>query len=134
MVIMIIQTHCQLSMISNSFSVIQDYKALREVMIISRLKSDGVVRYYNSWSEDDSLFIQMEYCCDNLKNILETKPSVFGGKPNEESMQSLEYYISCQLFIEILRCVQCIHELNPPVIHRDLKPANILFTMVDRFE
>ncbi|XP_054161083.1 uncharacterized protein LOC128959171 [Oppia nitens] len=41
-------------------------------------------------------------------------------------MDCMEYYITCELLLEVLECVRYIHELNPPVIHRDLKPDNIL--------
>ncbi|CAG2171692.1 unnamed protein product [Oppiella nova] len=41
-------------------------------------------------------------------------------------MNSIEFYISCQIFKEILECVQYLHELSPQIIHRDLKPDNIL--------
>ena len=100
---------------------------LNEMKILSKISSDCVVRYCNCWPLDSNLYIQMEYCSDNLNNILKIKPSVFGRIENQESMQSLEYYITCRLFIEILQCIQYLHELNPPVIHRDLKPATILF-------
>ncbi|CAG2172809.1 unnamed protein product [Oppiella nova] len=41
-------------------------------------------------------------------------------------MDLYEYFISCEIFRQILKCVQYLHELNPQIIHRDLKPDNIL--------
>ncbi|CAG2172220.1 unnamed protein product [Oppiella nova] len=41
-------------------------------------------------------------------------------------MNLIEYFISCEIFKELLECVQYLHELNPQIIHRDLKPDNIL--------
>ena len=67
----------------------------------------------------------MELCSDNLKNIIEEKQKCF-EKHSKKAMNSIEFYISCQLFRELLECVQYIHGLKPPIIHRDLKPANIL--------
>jgi len=43
-------------------------------------------------------------------------------------MTPLEYYISSQLFKQILEAVNYLHSLKPPIIHRDLKPTNILIT------
>jgi serine/threonine protein kinase len=40
----------------------------------------------------------------------------------------LSYYISSELFIEILECVQYLHKQNPLIIHRDLKPENTLIS------
>ena len=90
-----------------------------------KLKSDYIVQYITSWLEDKYLYIQMELCSDNLKNILEIRHNVFERKPLE-TMNAIEYYIMCRLFIEILECVQYLHEHKPPVIHRDIKPHNIL--------
>ena len=67
----------------------------------------------------------MELCSHNLKNIIEEKPKCF-QRQSSKAMNSIEFYISCQLFKELLECVQYIHGLEPPIIHRDLKPANIL--------
>ena len=67
----------------------------------------------------------MELCDESLKNILEIKPKVFNRNPNQ-AINPLEYYISCEIFIEILEGVKYLHESNSPIIHRDLKPANIL--------
>ncbi|CAG2118969.1 unnamed protein product, partial [Medioppia subpectinata] len=40
-----------------------------------------------------------------------------------------EYYISCEIFKEILESVEYLHSCDPPVIHRDLKPDNILISV-----
>ncbi len=39
---------------------------------------------------------------------------------------TLGYYISSELFIELLECVDYLHRQK--IIHRDLKPSNILIT------
>ncbi|CAG2177140.1 unnamed protein product [Oppiella nova] len=67
----------------------------------------------------------MEFCSNSLQNILELKPQVFERQAGDP-MDLYEYFISCDIFRQILECVQYLHELNPPVIHRDLKPENIL--------
>jgi len=67
----------------------------------------------------------MELCSESLRNILKDKPKEF-GRQSGESMNCYEYFISCEIFREILECVQYLHELNPQIIHRDLKPHNIL--------
>ena len=67
----------------------------------------------------------MEFCSHNLKTIIEEKPKCF-ERHSKEAINSIEFYISCQLFKELLECVQYIHGLKPPIIHRDLKPLNIL--------
>ena len=73
----------------------------------------------------------MELCSDNLKNIIEGMPKLF-KRQSSEAMKSTEYFISCQLFKELLECVQFLQESDPVIIHRDLKPANILITEESR--
>ena len=99
---------------------------IREIEFLSKLQNERVVRYMKTWIDNNnSLYIQMEFCSDNLRNILDVKQQVF--QRSNGLMNELEYYISCKIFSDILHGVQYLHDHNPPIMHRDLKPANILF-------
>ena len=97
----------------------------REVSLLKSGQSDFVVKYFDSWKESGFCYILMELCSDNLQNIIKLKSECF-GRNQWEVMTAVEYYISCQLFKEVLECVQYLHSLNPQIIHRDLKPNNVL--------
>ncbi|CAG2104160.1 unnamed protein product [Medioppia subpectinata] len=101
---------------------------LNEVKSLAKVRSQYVVQYYNSWLNDNTneLYIQMEYCPQSLRTVLADKALAFGRQLAAEPMNVFEYYISCELFKQVLESVQYLHECKPPVIHRDLKPDNIL--------
>ncbi|CAG2110352.1 unnamed protein product [Medioppia subpectinata] len=88
---------------------------------------DFVVNYRNSWREDNHLFIQMDYYPQNLQTIIDNKHIVF-ERQTGEAMKIFEYFISCEIFKELLESVKYLHDLCPPVIHRDLKPSNVLIS------
>ncbi|CAG2100258.1 unnamed protein product [Medioppia subpectinata] len=111
----------------DDFSEENKHKIMNEVKSLEKLDSDFVVKYYNSWLECNHLYIQMEYCSQSLRSILTDKPIVFGREP-EDPIKVFEYFICCEIFKELLECVQYLHESCPPVIHRDLKPDNILIS------
>ena len=96
-----------------------------EMIKLIKVRSEYCAQYISQWVENNVYYIRMELCSDSLKTILQNKPQVF-GRQLEEPMNSIEFYISCHIFKEILECVQYLHELNPQIIHRDLKPENIL--------
>ncbi|CAG2173852.1 unnamed protein product [Oppiella nova] len=110
---------------NNNFDDKETENVLKEVKNLEKVKSEYVVQYYHSWRETGCLYIQMEFCSHNLQNILEVKPQVF-GRQSGDPMNLYEYFISCEIFRQILECVQYLHELKPQIIHRDLKPDNIL--------
>ncbi|CAG2103530.1 unnamed protein product, partial [Medioppia subpectinata] len=80
----------------------------------------------NTWFEDNKFYVGMELCSHSLVKILSLKGTAFGRQSAEEAMNSSEFFISCQIFAELLKCVQHLHDLSPAVIHRNLKPENVL--------
>jgi alpha-tubulin suppressor-like RCC1 family protein len=120
---------------------------LRELKILSELKSDYIVELKTAWIEQNYLLkeglekyeqygivsnhscfdprnplllhMQMEFCFKTLKELI---------KQRKDRMTRFGYYISSELLIEILESVYFLHKQNPPIIHRDLKPSNILIS------
>ncbi|CAG2167635.1 unnamed protein product [Oppiella nova] len=99
---------------------------LLETKNMIKVRSVFAIKYYNSWIESDSLYIQMELCLDSLKNLLQLKRKLFSTKPPNR-MTSFEVYISLEIFRELTECVQYMHEKR--IIHRDLKPDNVLIAL-----
>ena len=101
--------------------------AIREIEAMIKVKGERIVRYMDSCVDHNyNIYIQMEFCSNNLKNILQTRRKVF-QRSNSQPMNRIEYYICCQIFIELLEAVNYLHQYKPQIMHRDLKPANILF-------
>ncbi len=126
-------------------------KAFKELNIMNKLKSRYVVECIDFWIEENTLkiedfmesysnsgissshrildpkntvllHIQMEFCCQTLKQVIEDLIKEL----REQMNKSLCYFICCELLTEIIECVHYLHGRN--IIHRDLKPANIFIT------
>jgi serine/threonine protein kinase len=107
--------------------------------LISELNSDLIVRYHDVWYENDlviesgfrkytensTLYIQMDLCEKTLKEIKEEVSDDFFLEINR-LLTPLGYYLMSEILIEILKGVHYLHKKN--IIHRDLKPDNILLT------
>ncbi|CAG2177346.1 unnamed protein product [Oppiella nova] len=120
---------------NSDFNDKEKERCLNEGKNLIKVRSPYVVEYYNSWLEPGCLYIQMELGLNSLMDILLIKPTIFTRDPGTP-MNIFEYFVSCEIFRELLECVQYLHELEPPFIHRDLKPENILITNTgdqDRF-
>ena len=100
---------------------------IREIEAMIKVKGERIVRYMDSCVDHNyNIYIQMEFCSNNLKNILQNRRKVF-PRNDSQPMNRIEYYICCQIFIELLEAVDYLHQYKPQIMHRDLKPANILF-------
>jgi serine/threonine protein kinase len=111
------------------------------------LKNEYVVQCFDQWIENDyeeknitflpefeksksrieTLYIQMEFCNNSLKGIIQTLRIEF-NYDNLEILTRINYYIASELLIEILECLDYLHRKDPPLIHSGLKPSNILIT------
>ncbi|CAG2169693.1 unnamed protein product [Oppiella nova] len=99
--------------------------ALDEFTKLTQLDPDYVVKCHDWWIENDHFYIFMDYHRDTLRDIIELKPGVY-DRDQGQPMDVTEFYMSCQIFRQLLDGVNYLHGLRPKMIHRDLKPDNIL--------
>ena len=86
-----------------------------EINIISKFDCNNIVKYYDSYKENDKYYILMEYCNgQNLKDFIKEH-----NKNNELIEENIIYIIIKQICIGIKE----MHKMK--IIHRDLKPENI---------
>jgi NIMA (never in mitosis gene a)-related kinase len=99
----------------------EQLEAINEVTILSKMNSPFVVRYYDSFIDQDSLHIVMEYCNrGDLQTLLK--------KAKEKNMSSLKENVTWNIFLQIVLGLHYLH--NQKILHRDLKTANV-FLMKD---
>ena len=83
----------------------------REIILLKKLKSEFVVKIYNHYKDEEFLYIQMEFCNSNLKEIIRAKSSILNH------YKFVDFLISCEIFREILDCLEFLHTRKPPIIH-----------------
>ena len=97
--------------------------------ILRSNRPDNIIDVIDVWQENnDFVYVQMELASCNLAKVLRHKRMSF-GRDSEDGLNilnSLEFYLSCQMFREVTQGIHSLHCLQPPVIHRDLKPENVL--------
>ena len=87
----------------------------QEAKILSSINSDFVVKYYDSFEENNKINIVMEYCDEGDLNDFITK------KKNENKL--IEEDLIWNIFIKITIGLAHIHKMK--ILHRDLKTMNI---------
>jgi len=89
-----------------------------EAQLLFRLKHQGLPRVVEYFTENESLFLIMEYVKgDNLEQSARKHPA--GRISLDECLKWMR---------KILDILKYLHGQNPPIIHRDIKPANIMLT------
>ena len=96
----------------------QKKEAKLEANILSSVKSDYIVRYYESFEEKNYLNIVMEYC--NGGDL-----SQYINK-NKQTKYLLEEDLIWNIFLKITIGLATLHKSN--ILHRDLKTQNIFMT------
>ena len=88
---------------------------INEINILSKFNCNNIIKYYDSYIDNNKFYILMEYCDgQNLKDFIKEY-----NKKNELIEENIIYNIIKQICIGIKE----IHKMK--IIHRDLKPENI---------
>ncbi|CAG2178307.1 unnamed protein product [Oppiella nova] len=110
----------------------ENYESIiKECQLLSKVNSDFVVELRDAWIEGQEVYIQTEFCDNNLRDIIDAKQQLFGGSASRNSVGGhelalIDYFISIEIFEELVKSLNYLHTLDTPIIHRDLKPENIL--------
>ncbi|EGR28202.1 protein kinase domain protein [Ichthyophthirius multifiliis] len=84
----------------------------REIRVHSQLNHPNIIQYYDSFQENELVFIVLDYAQNgNLYSYLQKK------KHFSEKEAFKFFYQTCQ-------ALKYLHEMN--IVHRDIKPENIL--------
>ena len=106
----------QISLLGLVSQQINEYKL--EASILSSIQSNYVVKYYDSFEEQNNLNIVMEYCDGgDLYQFLEEK---------KKKKIILKEDLIWELFIKMILGLSSIHKKK--ILHRDLKSQNIFLT------
>ena len=88
------------------------------------VKDEYLVRYYNAWTENKIIHIQMQCISTNLRKFLNEKTNLFSNATIHQ-----KYYVLGILFEQILEAVNYLHEQSEKIVHRNLKPENIMLDL-----
>ena len=106
----------QVSLLGLGEKEIMEYKS--EAKLLSSIKSNYVVKYFDSFIDNHNLNILMEYCDGgDLYQYLEK---------NKKKKIKLKEKIIWQIFIQMIIGLNSIHKKK--ILHRDIKSQNIFLT------
>ncbi|XP_012578627.1 PREDICTED: serine/threonine-protein kinase Nek5 [Condylura cristata] len=109
--------HCVIKEINFAKMPIQEKEASRkEVTLLAKMKHPNIVTFFNSFQENDRLFIVMEYCDggDLMKRIGRQRGVLFSED------QILNWFIQISLGLK--------HIHDRKILHRDIKAQNIFLS------
>ena len=106
----------QISLLGLTEKQINEYKS--EAKLLSLIKSNYVVKYHDSFIENNNLNILMEYCDGgDLYQYIEK---------NKKKKIKIKEKTIWQIFIQMILGLHSIHKKK--ILHRDLKSQNIFLT------
>lgn len=117
----------------NRSEIIKEYLSYLIINKLTRGSSLYLVEHYDAWFEENLsgnlvLHIKMALFKKTLADVI-SESIDNSDMRTEGSLTKIGYYMTSQLFIKLLKCVEFLHNHNPPIIHRDLKPDNILIRL-----
>jgi serine/threonine protein kinase len=87
-----------------------------EVKIMYSLDNEHIVRLFNHFEDEQNIYLVMEFAEEGqLMNKLKKAP---GRKLGEN--------VAAAYIRDLVKALDYIHNLSPPIIHRDIKPENLL--------
>ena len=98
-------------------------KIKKEAETLSELKSEYIVKYYESFEENNYFYIIMEYCETDLEKLIKKCK-------NDKKIISEELIL--KYVFEICDGLREIHSKN--LIHRDLKPGNLFINKENKIK
>lgn len=85
-----------------------------EISLLARCNHQNIIKLYSAFEDKDYIYLIMELASDgSLFHRLKQE-----GKFNEHH--------TANYMTDVIRAIQYLHSLNPPILHRDLKPENVL--------
>ena len=94
--------------------------ATKEIQILSQMDHPNIIRCYDYFQEDNTLFAVLEYCKNgNMADLI-------------LSHNPIEYSKLHDFSIQLVDAVSFLHLNN--IAHLDITPANILFTEYDKLK
>ena len=96
---------------------------------MTKLEHSHTVNYYSVWMENEEcIYIQMEFCETNLRNVIADNVLIFQNQESNQVMKTIEFFISCEIIKEILKGLKSLHNSEPAIIHGNLNSHNVLIT------
>ena len=94
---------------------------------IRQLNSYFVIKIREFWVENNCLCIESDFSDQTLEDTIKTKAKAF-NRPKDQNMNSIEFFISCQMFRELTEGLIYLHSRQPPIVHRELRPTTIFLS------